>query len=92
MFSCHPVAVLIYLGNSRFRFDLFPIVCDTALPALYNVDASRLQPPRGRGPSQRGLETDVEQRARSYRPAVYRNWASDRVQSSRDRRVLAVET
>jgi hypothetical protein len=72
---------------------------------LFDVDASWLQRPsppllnrhiplwgRGPGSSQRGLETDVEQRAGSYRPAVYRNWASDGVQSSRDRLVLAVET
>jgi len=63
------------------------------LPALPHA-FGRLHIPmwgRGRGSSQRGLETDAEQRAGSYRPAVYRNWASDRVQSSRDRAAFAVE-
>lgn len=108
MFFCHSVAVLIYLGNNRLRFDLFPIVYDTAqspaLPAICimqmlcgcNPHASNHRHVplwgRGRGSSQRGLETDGVQRAGSYRPAVYRSWASDPVQSSRDRRVLAVET
>ena len=108
MFSCHSVAVLIYLGNNRFWFDLFTIVYDTvqspALTAICIIQMHRGCNPhasnhrhvplwgRGRGSSQRGLETDGELRAGSYRPAVYRNWASDPVQSSRDRPVLAVET
>jgi hypothetical protein len=66
----------------------------TELKAPPPLVFSRLHIPlwgRGRGSSQRGLETDAEQRAGFYRPAVYRSWASDRVQSSRDRGAFAVE-